>query len=475
MSNPHDNFPPIASRQPKLDLIDPQGVQTFFSFFWGVAIFFNLFRQGPSLQSGAIWFLSTLTLFASVILILKPSDKRRLLILSFLGSVFFLFHPPQMPNHFLIMGLVNISIFVCWVFLRINGKIDKNWFSSIAPLVRLSVVIIYGFAVLAKFNSGFFDSKLSCAVQMASLELNYLGLDLRPETLHLAPFFVLGAEFLIWIGLLIARTRSFAIGLASIFHLCLSLTPFSQGLGFTFVLLGLLALFFPSQIINSQLSTIKKTLEKNWLNFLRKPLKVSFVLLAIFFSLISSLFTEKNLIRTISTFQFSLGILVCIASYFLYLCIKFRSVRFDQRMSIYGFPQILLLSIVILLGLSPYMGLKTAPTFTMFSNLLLEDNNNNHFFLPDFFDNSPADDIVTILGSSNQRLQSYADNGIKMNYLELQRVLKRFPSTQISFERNGRVTSLSEAAKSSELVNPNALLLKLLSFRKIYPTNQCVW
>jgi hypothetical protein len=133
------------------------------------------------------------------------------------------------------------------------------------------------------------------------------------------------------------------------------------------------------------------------------------------------------------------------------------------------------LILVILTAISPYLGIKTHTTFTMYSNLSIEGNKTNHFIIPRVLYNSLADDIVTIVSSSDPKLQAYANTGVKFIYLELQRELKKSPNTALTYIRDGKTYTLAKASDNTDLINPNPFLTKFLAFRKVFPGNYCSW
>ena len=91
-----------------------------------------------------------------------------------------------------------------------------------------------------------------------------------------------------------------------------------------------------------------------------------------------------------------------------------------------------------------------------------------------FHDNF-ADDLITIKSSSDPDLNHDASRGVKWVYLELQKKLQNNPNIAISFERFGKYYNLEKASDMLEITRPNPFLAKILSFRKVYPENECSW
>ncbi len=439
-------------------------------------MFFNGFRQGVHLNFGLSGFISLCVFASAALLLMMPSSNFRLLILAFFGVTDFALRLPQMANHFFILGIGNTLILIA---LLINYRKKKNreeWFANLAPFLRLSFLIIYGSAAIAKLNSGFLATENSCAFYLANREFEWLGINIDFRKFDFFPHLISLTELIIFLGLIFFRTRFLAVVLASIFHISLSLTPVSQGLGFTFVLFGFLNLFISPEI---KLNLISKIRTKQ-IEFDKKvPLdifKLIYAFLAISLA-IGYLVTSRSLVadRAIR-WLFSLSILSLIGLCLIILSLSARRVRIKKPVfKVKGIIQILVAAFVVTTAISPYIGLKTRPTFTMYSNLSVEGNQTNHYFIPRILKNSFADDLVTINKSSDSELQQDADNGIKWVYLELQRKLQKSPNTQISYTRNGVSYNFNQASENPDLINPNPVLLKMLSFRKVYPNDFCVW
>ncbi len=460
----------------KSELFNSDYQRTFFGIFWAFAVMMNSFRQGAHLDRGLIGFVSILLYASAAILLMKPSSTFRLLVVAAIGSIEFILRLPQMPNHFLMIGIINIALLLVATVKRFKGKLNENWLHGSLPFFRLLFVIIYGFAAFAKLNSGFFKLQTSCAYVLSNREFAWLGIDIDFNNYSFFPYLISATEIIIFLGLLFHWTRPYAVILACLFHTSLSLTPVSQGLGFTFALYGFIILFISNEakIESINWARIRQVkLDK------KVPLDVFKMLYAILVIAVGSAF----LVTSINHFMylairwaFALLLLVVLTIGLIYLTFKFRKNKIDKPLfAVKGISQFIIFVLVVLTCLSPYLGIKTRPTFTMYSNLTVENNSTNHLIMPRFFPGSLADDVVTIIDSSNPALKQDAQNGVKWIYLELQRAMKAAPNTSISFVRDGKRHTLQKASDDSDLINPNPILAKLLSFRKVYPDDRCSW
>jgi hypothetical protein len=127
--------------------------------------------------------------------------------------------------------------------------------------------------------------------------------------------------------------------------------------------------------------------------------------------------------------------------------------------------------LIVLNGLSPYLGLKTEHSFTMFSNLQTEGDQWNHLFMPRWlriFD--LQDELVAVLETNDERLRAVRERGDRLIYFELHRYLSEHPEVGVTFEHAGRRISIERVADHPEIsVPPSLLARKLLAFRDVAP------
>ena len=125
--------------------------------------------------------------------------------------------------------------------------------------------------------------------------------------------------------------------------------------------------------------------------------------------------------------------------------------------------------LVVLNGLSPYLGLKTESSFAMYSNLQTEGRQWNHAFLPASMRVFPfQDEPVRILGSSDRVLGQYARQRLSIVPFSLRAHLRDHPDASVRYEVAGRVRNASRAELDGFLSAPvSPLLAKLLLFRPV--------
>ncbi len=141
--------------------------------------------------------------------------------------------------------------------------------------------------------------------------------------------------------------------------------------------------------------------------------------------------------------------------------------------------------LVVLNGMSPYLGLRTVPAFSMFSNLRTEGGITNHLFMPATALRvaSYQEDLVTILAVEDHGLRRFARRP-RRTFFDLQRIVQKMALEQgktdiaISFRRGGRRVVLRNAERDPDLMAGNPWLeRKLLRFRAvpISRRRECSW
>nr|MBA2725600.1 hypothetical protein [Actinomycetota bacterium] len=129
---------------------------------------------------------------------------------------------------------------------------------------------------------------------------------------------------------------------------------------------------------------------------------------------------------------------------------------------------VVLIAIVCVNGVAPYLELKTAQGFNMYSNLLTAAGETNHLVIPRTLPMRDGyEGPVRIIESSDAGLELYADLGYLVAYPELRRFLSERPDTSLTYERFGQRISLSRAREVSELVDSGPWWWRFLPLRSL--------
>ena len=446
-----------------------------FSLLFAIAILFH--------QVFHDWLLrphGTLLSLAAIWAALRPSSLLRFAILSGAFLLSLAFDMPMVVNHQVLVGVVALSILGA-LLLTTPWRLDAEagqaaFYRAAAPMLRLQVAAMYVMATLPKLNETYFDPEFSCAVSMAG-ELPFM-----PS----GEFFAYAA---IWGTLLIEgglpvllfyrTTRLPGIFLGAIFHTVLAGIRFVPFSGFAF---SFYALFSPDDIAD-RLERFRadfprlRDLGDRVARWASGP--TALPLLAGIW-LLNGAVAEYEWIQpsVLKLARFDIGRLVFgvfsigLIGLLVALVLRPWPAHFRRGAFKLAHPVLALAPLLIVLnGLSPYLGLKTHTSFAMFSGLQTEGENWNHLFLPRAMRIFHfQDDLVQIVESDNPRLARYAASGDRFVHFQFQDYVSRNPEIAVSYTHAGRTRRVPRVGDDPELSKrPHFLLRRLMWFRPVRP------
>jgi hypothetical protein len=415
-----------------------------------------------------------------------PGSLVRLLVLCAAQLAVFCEQMPFVWSHWVFLALCNLTILATAARFAIAARRAvrrDELFNAVAPALRLALLLLYGFAALAKLNADYLAPERSCAVM------------LYEQLLHSCPWMPTGAladEASIWSSLSIElalpfllffrRTRVAALFLGGAFHVILGIT---QRYDFSAAMLPFYSLFVPERAWNG-LEALGRRYARSALTRIaavRVPTPmmwgalVGSVLVARFGS---AIFGGRARLDDESLAMGELLWLALCAASGVLLIASLREGRSGDApaASLRVRSPIALLGplLIILNGLSPYLGLNTERDFTMFSNLRTEADRWNHLLLPrgmrvfGF-----QDELDTIVISTDTDLHELAQRHESLVHFELQRRLSAAPDATVVFATGGRIHQLYHAKEDPELTTPpSPALAKLLWFRPVPHDGRCL-
>lgn len=479
------------SRNTKSKIVDgvmtlktsPLARQGVFGFFWGLGHFIDAFRQPSVLAEVDLKSATHVVVFGlAVWLMMKPSSTARIAILSAFNVLEAIQAMPIMPNHKMIFFMADSAILLSVLLFTFSSRRAlTDWFAVSEPFLRLALFVTYGSATIAKLNTSWFDPQLSCSVIMPAREFGFLseilGFEVPWASFWILPFIVAGVELLIWLTVLIPRIRPYTLVIAVLFHLSLSLTPVSQGLGFSFLLFPLLVLYLPDdahQEIYRRGSQMMEWLRRRNLVILGSYLLIGVSVFLGYISLLSPAQQDRQ-IQSFLRYAPALLLLACFGAMIVYFAMKYRRSRqVSPAISIPSLVHLVLAILVVANSIAPYVGVKTYATMTMYSNLQMEYGKSNHLIIPRVPFETMVDDTVQILESSNTKLKDLANAGYRLTWHEFQRILSEDQWASVTFIRDGETFDLAQARDLPELVEVSPLH-KLLGFRYVTDAASCLW
>lgn len=413
----------------------------------------------------------SVTLVATALLVLaRPRSIAAFTALVALGLLNVVKQAPFHPNHILFEGFADVILLAALLGYRLRrnaaGTAEAErrdvLFDTFAAPLRIAYLLLFGFAFLHKLNRDFLDPSVSCAVVLADTLLAGHGLpSLAPWLREPVVAAVLLTEVLIPIGLLWTRTRSWAVILALLFHLSLAQSRSTPLYSFAAETLALLFLFTPPDFTPA----ISRTL--TWLRGLLEPriVRISGTLAAgvAVFCLFDA--DTRRLLWNMWALLLVAVFVIC-----------WRDCRGSFRIegAFRVRPRVLWIFLVFLAlnAFSPYLGLKTQTSFSMYSNLRTENDRTNHLILGRLDLTSWQDDLVQIIHSDLPALAQARDDDVLLTYFEFRREAGTADRDfRVEYRRGGELRTLAvRDGMASDLAaaNPPAWWLrKIIRFRPV--------
>jgi len=437
------------------------------------------------------WIDSTLGWFATVgsILLLAAPRSRLMLAFFLLTNSIYLFDLlPYVANHLLFEAILNPTLLIAFVICCWNARDYRvepaQFLSKFLPVLRTQLILLYFFAALHKLNWDFFDPSVSCGSEMLQQTLAvWLPTFTLPAWTGM-PIIVLTilSEGCILLFLVFRRTRHMGVALGLVFHGLLALHPNVGIYSFSAMLYGLYALFLSDSAIEVLHQFVEKAVTK-------------FLVFAVFVgTTIWQQIATRGMDSHAARFResevgFYAWAIFSLALGAGYVFAMWRSRRAPQDgTSEDALPSSppgllwLMLVPVLITGVSPYIGLKTQGTFSMFSNLRTEGSS-NHLFLKRIDVFPYQSDVVSISGTSHPGLAQWAARKSPMTYFEFRQVASSIEGDfRIDFVRGGQPHSIQKRdaeGEDAELFAPHPWWLrKFLAFRRLPDPEQpmpCKW
>ncbi|MBD0257334.1 MAG: hypothetical protein ICV83_16570 [Cytophagales bacterium] len=451
-----------------------------FRCLWGVA---TLFHLAHSDLFGTRFHYILMTLVA-VWIIFKPATGLFLLLIS-LQLVDAFDNMPVTSNHWLFTAFVNITILQALLYHVVKNKSfrveESRWLETFAPVVRIEVLILYFYAVFHKINAGFFTPASSCATELLKAQHLDAVIPLSPAVFMANAYFTLFVEAAIPILLCFRRTRNWGGLLGVVFHFILAYSSYNAFFDFSSMVFALYALFISPGFFVTLMDggrKLKQVLSREAPPAF-SPARLLMLLGFWLAAMVAVLFITRRLYVPLSYYWYAFWTgygLLCIALLGWFMRTKAGRQANETASLSFSVPGTFFLLVPILVflnGLSPYLGLKTENSFSMFSNLRTEGNVTNHYLVPvslQVFDYQK--DVVEIVSSTDSVLQkTAAENKIWVFFEFKNYVAKRKPA-RVTYIRNGQRQEfvLQAAAPGDELLTRDLLMGKLLRFRPFRKT-----
>lgn len=446
-----------------------------FTVLWGIATLFHMAHSNLFTTK----FSYVLLTLAALCAILKPSFNTLLMLIT-LQLCDFIFHSPNVTNHWQFTAFVNLTLIQVVIYQIIKQRSlsinETSFFNTFAPIVRWEIIILYFFAVFHKLNSGFFTVETSCATSL--LEAQHIEglIPLTPGLLKFNAYFVIIVESLIPLFLIFRKTRYVGVLVGMLFHCILSYSSYNPFYDFSSMILASYFLFIDPAVATWIIQK-KNVLLTNIKNFNTHFSISKFILIQfLFVTGIAVVYIINKKLPGYRDFYLHFFWTIYSLIYFGVLLATMMSKTIIQKdlqersspLFTIGSTSFILFPILVFLnGMCPYLGLNTEISFSMFSNLRTEGGITNHYIIPasfQFFDFQKYP--VEIISSSDETLQQMAREEKQMVLFELKNFVNERKTAEVVFNYKGKQYQYKRGADTTGILSENPYALyKLMRFR----------
>ncbi|MGH3615753.1 MAG: hypothetical protein ACRDRK_24785 [Pseudonocardia sp.] len=394
------------------------------------------------------WSIGTLVAVAALAVILAPTSPARLVVLFGSLVVETVIDLPDLVNHLIVVGVLGITFVGWWLVLLWRSPEQAHdpgvLYERVAPYLRVAFIMMFAFAAVAKFNTGFTDVVGTCAVWILE---SIPGVQLP---LVLAPPVIAGTialELAVPALLVFHRTRPYAVILGFGFHLVSAFAGHASFSGFAWCFY---LLFLPPAMVARAVVVARRALPDGVRSGIavavaNTPSTLAAFAVAWMAGVGAVLLAPESLHWRIHWMSAALictvwmvgcgWLLVTLRRHWLGAPGPRASLRVRNGVMLLG------LGLLVVTTAMPYVGLKSRAAFTMFSNVRTEPGRWNHLFIPEsarVFD--WQDGEVQFLDTDDPALAAAIDDHAGSNRtvtLEARRLVGDFPDATVRYELDG--------------------------------------
>jgi len=407
---------------------------------FAVGTIIHLWQGAPS-----FWSVDPVVAVGAFAVLLRPTAPARLVVLFGLLVVEVVAWLPDLSNHQILVGVLGVTFVGWWLGLRWRAPAQALdpavMYERVAPFLRVAFILMWAFAGIAKLNTGFIDVVTTCSVWVLE---SIPGVHV-PQ--GLSPLVIAGSislELMVPALLLFHRTRPFAVVLGFGFHL---VSAFAGHASFSGFLWSFYLLFLPPAMIARAVVTVRRALPGR----VRGGIAVAVARTPLTLVVLGGLWVISRLVLLPEGLQLPArnwgAALACTLWMGLcgWLLVRLRrhwigapgprvSLRVRNVVMLFG------LGLLVATAATPYLGLKTRASLTMFSNLRTEPGHWNHLFVPEavrVFD--WQDGEVRFLGTADPELAAeIADNASEHTVLlDARQMVDDFTDATVRYELDG--------------------------------------
>lgn len=406
-----------------------QARREIFTIFFGLFSIFHFFNYAFEYNRFPPGWDLVLVLLAAITAVFRPASTRALFVLMLASTISTVVQAPIGSNHTIVRAVALAGYWLSFGYTMARNQHISLIFERFAPAGCGALLVMYFFGVFHKINSDFLDPATSCAMALWAKMPRPLA-DLNGPIIEYGAIYgTFVVEGMIAAALLTRKFRHVGIAAGIAFHLLLSLSSYAMYISFTTLALALHTLFLNEtaarSVINSPLLKLVRAK-------LEEPI-YKLLVLSLVIALAAYAFTGQYTAVSIAALPLVLP--------FCWAVLRHGAQPgpyVDKRSSLVIGA---IVTTLFFVNCSlPYLGLKTAQTVNMFSNLRLEAGASNHLV----FSSPPAvfhylDDVAIVEHAGNNGHLAWTQTpGMGIVFYELLSELQKNPGLKVTFVLNGR-------------------------------------
>ena len=393
--------------------------------------------------------------------------------LAALGPVSFWFEAPVVGSHWAVVAFVDLAILLTVATTRDRVRVERQ----LIPVARWALIGFYSFAAFAKLNHAFFTPKVSCATYYLDELAKSMHVTLHSQSgaswATVVPIAVAAIELSVPILLLVPRTRHIGVLVGIVFHGVIAVDQTHLFADFSSVLDALFLLFLPATFATYVFGQVRQLSSEG-----QERLR-AFVILGAAILLAMQLYGRSDQVTRFffdgqgwAWVSYDVALVVLVISFS--RAQHPEPIEHPLRFGPAGLPMWLAIlpALVILNGLSPYLELRTAYGFNMYSNLRTANGESNHLLitrtlpLTDY-----QSDLIRVVATSDPGLAMYVDSGFEIPFLQFRDYMSRHRDASVTYVRKGVEHRLARADEDPAVVESvPPWQSKLFAFRSLDDT-----
>jgi len=441
----------------------------WFATLWGFSILFHLLNAGPMYRMfahprAASWWGLAIGVLA-VALIARPDSLVALAGLGVAVPVLAWFEAPVMGNHWLVVTLISVAFLLTLVIEVVRSRsmrgnlVDVE--TALMPVARAVFFVFYTCTTLSKINRAFLNPVVSCATFFTDETARSLGW--KSLDTAASPFWgraiaiaVIVIELSVVALLIVRRTRVLGVFVAVLFHGVIGLDGAHSFADFSALVYALLLLFLPADFFVAVIDRFAKFAQVVG-RIVRLICGAVLVLVLVLQGLtLSNTWAHAMVdVRNVIWRLFSLGAALVMGWYLL----RRSGIGVDpsERASVLPTARwVLVIPVIALLnGVTPYVGVKTAYSWNMYSNLVTAPGYENGLLIPTAWRwTDRQGDLVTVLSSSDPGLNVYAEQRYLLTFTALRAYTSTHPDARLVYARGRTISEVPSTRADPELSRP---------------------